>query len=96
MIVQVISCNKRDCPWHKVTSVGAMSTCVNPEAPNDRVARKMEHGTPEECPVKTKGPYLMLVTHPRPGEQIPVIVESVRKELDDWQALWSRQLDKSL
>ena len=95
-MIQVISCNKRDCPWHRVTDVGAMSWCDNPEAPSTHVAMKMESGTPEACPVQTKGPYLMLVTHPRPSERVPVLVESVRQMLDDWQALWAKQFDKSL
>jgi hypothetical protein len=73
-----------------------MAMCKNPEADHERVACKMERGTPELCPVKLRGPYLVITTDPDPNGQIPYVVASVRRELDDWEALWRRQLDKSL
>ena len=85
-IVQVISCNKCDCPWHRVTDVGSMSKCENPEAPSSGVARKMDGGVPELCPVKTKGPCLVVVPSPSLGEQM----------LDDWRVFLRDRLDKSL
>lgn len=95
-MIQVIACNRRDCPWYRVTDIGAMSMCKNPEAAHERVAAKMERGTPELCPVKLQGPYLVVTTDPNPSDQIPRVVASVRRELDDWEALWRQQLDKSL
>lgn len=65
--------------------------------PREPVFRpEMERGTPELCPVKLRGPYLVITTDPDPNGQIPYVVASVRRELDDWEALWRRQLDKSL
>lgn len=94
--VQIVSCNRENCPWHRVTDVGAMPWCDNPEAPDTRVARRMTEGVPEQCPVHTKGPYLMVVTYPEPRKQVPIIIESVREMLSDWRKLWISQLDKSL
>jgi hypothetical protein len=63
-----------------------MSKCENPDAPSSGVARKMDGGVPELCPVKTKGPYLVVVTSQNLG----------RKMLDDWRAFKKDWLDKSL
>jgi hypothetical protein len=90
-MIKVISCNPRDCPWHSITMVGGMSECDNSEAPFHHVARKMEVGTPDLCPVRTNGPYFVVATKDR-----PLFIESVAETFEEWKALWRSHLDKAL